>query len=61
MKVRDYLLDEIKRLNRQNDLLEKQVNKSEFVSIPVYETINKKYSSYVWDSQSNIVIRLQDL
>ena len=41
MEVKDYLLDELKRLNRQNDLLEKQINKSEFVSVPVYETINK--------------------
>lgn len=41
MEVRDYLLDELKRLNRQNDLLEKQANKSDYVSIPVYETINK--------------------
>lgn len=27
MKVEDYLLDEIKRLNRMNDLLEKKINK----------------------------------
>ena len=45
MDVRDYLLDELKRLNRQNDLLEKQTNKSEFVSVPVYEVINKNTSA----------------
>lgn len=26
MKVKDYLEDELKRLNRMNDLLEKQIN-----------------------------------
>ena len=30
MEKKDYLLDEIKRLNRRNDILEKQANKSEF-------------------------------
>lgn len=41
MEIKDYLLDELKRLNRQNDLLEKQVNKSDSILIPVYEAINK--------------------
>lgn len=26
MKIQDYLIEELKRLNRQNDLLEKQIN-----------------------------------
>lgn len=26
MKIQDYLLDEMKRLNRMNDLLEKEIN-----------------------------------
>lgn len=26
MKIEDYLLDEMKRLNRQNDILEKKIN-----------------------------------
>lgn len=26
MNIKDYLLDELKRLNRQNDLLEKTIN-----------------------------------
>lgn len=26
MKIKDYLIDELKRLNRMNELLEKQIN-----------------------------------
>jgi len=26
MEIKDYLLDEMKRLNRQNDILEKKIN-----------------------------------
>lgn len=29
MSINDYLLDEIKRLNRMNDLLEKEINKGD--------------------------------
>lgn len=41
MEVEDYMLDEIKRLNRRNDILEKQANKSEFVNLGLEETIQK--------------------
>lgn len=41
MEIRDYLLDEIKRLNRRNDILEKQANKSEFVNLGIEEAIQK--------------------
>lgn len=41
MEVRDYLLDEMKRLNRRNDILEKQANKSELVNLGLEETIQK--------------------
>lgn len=30
MEIRDYLKDELKRLNRLNDKLEKDINKKEF-------------------------------
>ena len=29
MKIEEYMLDELKRLNRRNDLLEKEINKNE--------------------------------
>lgn len=32
MEVRDYLKDEMKRLNRMNDLLEKKVNQNDAVN-----------------------------
>lgn len=41
MEIKDYLLDEIKRLNRRNDILEKRANKSEFVNIGIEEAIQK--------------------
>lgn len=41
MEIRDYLLDEIKRLNRRNDILEKQANRSEFVNLGLEEAIQK--------------------
>ena len=31
MEVKDYLKDELKRLNRQNDLLEKQINQGKAI------------------------------
>ena len=41
MNIRDYLLDEMKRLNRRNDILEKNINKNEFTSLGVEEAIQK--------------------
>lgn len=41
MEIRDYLLDEMKRLNRRNDILEKNINKNEFTSLGVEEAIQK--------------------
>ena len=41
MEIRDYLKDEMKRLNRRNDLLEKEINKSQFTSIAIEEQIQK--------------------
>lgn len=41
MKTIEYLLDEMKRLNRRNDILEKQANKSEFVNLGIEETMQK--------------------
>lgn len=32
MKVKDYLKDELKRLNRMNDLLEKKINQGNMIS-----------------------------
>lgn len=32
MEIKDYLLDELKRLNRMNDLLEKKMNQGVAVS-----------------------------
>lgn len=41
MKVQDYLLDELKRLNRQNDLLEKESNKANCINLVIQDSINK--------------------
>ena len=41
MKIKDYMLDEMKRLNRRNDILEKQANKSEFINLGIEEAIQK--------------------
>ena len=32
MKIKDYLLDEMKRLNRKNDILEKKINQGQAVN-----------------------------
>lgn len=32
MNIKDYLTDEMKRLNRMNDLLEKKINKNDVVN-----------------------------
>ena len=45
MKIEDYLVDEIKRLNRQNDLLEKKLNRSENTNLALYEEIQKNTST----------------
>ena len=41
MNITEYLKDEIKRLNRINDLLEKEVNKSTYSNVITYEIIQK--------------------
>lgn len=45
MEVKDYLLDELKRLNRINDILEKEFNKSNNVNLAIGETIQKNTSA----------------
>ena len=32
METRDYLIDELKRLNRMNDLLEKKINQGQAIN-----------------------------
>lgn len=39
METKDYLKDELKRLNRRNDLLEKEVNKTTSTNLAIEETI----------------------
>ena len=41
MSITDYLKDEIKRLNRRNDLLEKEANKNQIVNLGIEELIQK--------------------
>lgn len=41
MKIEDYLKDEMKRLNRMNDILEKEINKSNFTCENHYVLIQK--------------------
>ncbi len=45
MKTEDYLNDELKRLNRINDLLEKEANKSNYTNLAIYEAIQKNTST----------------
>lgn len=45
MKIEDYLKDEIKRLNRMNDILEKEINKNDFFNLSAYEEIQKNTSA----------------
>lgn len=40
-----YLKDEMKRLNRMNDLLEKEANKSNYTNLAIYEVIQKNTST----------------
>lgn len=41
MEVRNYLKDELKRLNRINDLLEKRINTQNYLSVVEHELISK--------------------
>lgn len=40
MSINDYLLDEIKRLNRMNDLLEKEINKGNVANNEPEQIVN---------------------
>lgn len=39
MEIKDYLKDELKRLNRRNDLLEKHLNVERFINLPIEEQL----------------------
>lgn len=41
MEIKDYLMDEIKRLNRLNDDLEKTVDNSDNCNLAIYQEIQK--------------------
>ena len=41
MNIKDYMLDEMKRLNRLNDNLEKIVNKSDNCNLAICQEIQK--------------------
>ena len=41
MDIKDYMLDEMKRLNRMNDSLEKTLNKSDNRNLAVLQEIQK--------------------
>ena len=41
MEIDDYLKDELKRLNRRNDLLEKTSNQNSATNLALEETIQK--------------------
>lgn len=45
MERTDYLNDEMKRLNRINDLLEKEANKGNCTNLAIYEVIQKNTST----------------
>lgn len=40
MKIEEYLIDEIKRLNRMNDLLEKEINQGEAINNEPEQIVN---------------------
>lgn len=40
MEVEDYLKDELKRLNRMNDLLEKKINQGQAISNEPEQVVN---------------------
>ena len=44
MEVKDYLKDELKRLNRMNDLLEKKINQGQAIGNEPEQIINNVYA-----------------
>ena len=40
MEIKDYLLEEFKRLNRQNDLLEKKINQDKAINNEPEQIVN---------------------
>lgn len=53
MEIRDYMLDEMKRLNRLNDKLEKIVNKSDNLNLAIYQEIQKNALAMVEIAKAN--------
>lgn len=45
MEIKYYLLDEVKRLNRMNDLLEKELIRNKVTNLAIYEVIQKNTST----------------
>lgn len=45
MEIKYYLLDEVKRLNRMNDLLEKELIRNKGTNLAIYEVIQKNTST----------------
>ena len=41
MEIEDYMLDEIKRLNRLNENLEEKINKNDNCNLAIYQEIQK--------------------
>lgn len=39
MEIKEYLKDEMKRLNRRNDLLEKRLNVEQYINLAIEEQI----------------------
>ena len=46
METRDYLTDELKRLNRMNDLLEKKINQNQAVNNEPEQVVNNVKAMY---------------
>lgn len=46
MEIRDYLKDEMKRLNRMNDLLEKKVNQNDAVNNEPEQIVSNVIAMY---------------
>lgn len=53
MEIRDYMLDEMKRLNRLNDYLEKTINKSNILNLAIYQEIQKNALAMVEIAKAN--------
>ena len=53
MEIRDYMLDEMKRLNRLNDHLEKTINKSNNLNLAIYQEIQKNALAMVEIAKAN--------